>query len=85
MGSRTNPKLTVVKNGQQITSNDNWGDNLYIGELVTSSKAVGAFDLDQGSQDAAVVAQLSAGAYTVKVEGVDGATGICLVEVYWVE
>lgn len=46
---------------------------------------VGAFDLDQGSNGAAVIARLSAGVYTVKVEGVDGATGICLVEVYWVE
>jgi hypothetical protein len=81
----SNPRLTVIRDGLQVTENDNWGENLNLGELIATTANGGAFDLDQGSADAAVIAQLTAGAYTVKVEGVDGATGICLVEVYWVE
>ena len=43
---------------------------------------LGAFALASGAQDATLVAVLTPGAYTVEVSGVDGATGIAIVEVY---
>ena len=43
---------------------------------------VGAFALDGGSQDAAVLATLDPGTYTVKVSGVGDTTGVALVEIY---
>ena len=45
-------------------------------------EVVGAFSLTAGSRDAALVAALSAGAYTVQVSGVNNLTGEALVEIY---
>ena len=53
-----------------------------MGETITVSAAVGAFPLDDGSSDAAVVATLLPGAYTVQVFGVGDTTGVALVEIY---
>ena len=38
--------------------------------------------LPTGSRDAAVIATLNPGSYTVQVSGVAGATGFVLVEIY---
>ena len=43
---------------------------------------VGAFTLPTTSADSAVLVTLPAGAYTVQVSGVNGATGNALVEIY---
>ena len=50
-----------------------------------TTQSVGAFSLTDGSDDAALIVELSPGAYTAKVKGVGGTTGVCLVEVYYVE
>ena len=44
--------------------------------------AVGAFALDAGSKDAALLTTLAPGSYTVQVKGADGGTGEALVEIY---
>jgi len=41
-----------------------------------------SFALLAGSRDAALLLELPPGSYTVQVSGVNGATGIALVEVY---
>ena len=45
-------------------------------------KQVGAFDLAQASKDAAIVADLVAGVYTVVVRGANNTIGTALVEIY---
>ena len=44
--------------------------------------SVGAFALNAGSNDAAVVATLQPGSYTAQVSGVAGGTGTALIEIY---
>ena len=44
--------------------------------------AVGAFGLIAGSNDAAMLVTLPAGAYTAILSGVGGTSGVGLVEVY---
>jgi len=44
--------------------------------------ATGAFALPLGSKDSALIATLSAGAYTAVVSGVGNITGTALVELY---
>jgi hypothetical protein len=48
---------------------------------VAASRA-GAFPLTEGGRDAAVIAQLDPGAYTVTASAATGAGGLVLVEVY---
>ena len=43
---------------------------------------VGAFGLAGGSRDAALVVSLQPNSYTAQVSGVNGGTGIALVELY---
>jgi len=50
--------------------------------LASTFGAVGAFGLDAGSRDAALLADLAPGSYTVWVRGADGGTGEALVELY---
>jgi hypothetical protein len=63
---------------KEIGANDNWGGR---SELVAAFAQAGAFDLAPNSRDAAWVASLSAGNYTVRVETGDS-TGTVLVELY---
>jgi uncharacterized protein (DUF1800 family) len=67
-----------------VTSNDNW-QTVAAGSQAANAATfgiVGAFPLNNGSRDAALVASLAPGAYTAQVTGVANATGIALVEVY---
>ena len=64
---------------RRIGANDNWGDTPALGAIFA---AVGAFALDVNSKDAALVATLPPGSYSVQVSGVGGAGSQVLVEVY---
>jgi hypothetical protein len=76
----SDPQLTLFgPNSSRIDGNDNWGGTA---ALNTAFGAVGAFSLATGSRDAAIVATLQPGNYTVEVTGVNGATGTALVEIY---
>jgi hypothetical protein len=73
-----------------VQQNDDW--DVFPGDpfasLVLYSQKVGAFPLQRGSKDAALLLQLEAGNYTVEVEASpvtatgESRTGIALVEVY---
>jgi len=79
-GSLANPVLDVVNSaGTVVVANDNWGTSLLVENI---GDAVGAFSLAPGSNDAAAVAVLAPGSYTVRVSGAGGTTGIALVEAY---
>jgi hypothetical protein len=75
----SDPQL-ALNNGQSVVaSNDNWGGGATLAAAFTSS---GAFSLPAASRDAAIIANLTAGNYTVQVSGVGGVTGVTLVEIY---
>ena len=81
-GVLSNPLVTIYQNGVAIASNDDWGGGA---DLSSAFTQVGAFSLPADSKDAAIIWNLTPGAYTAVVSGVNGATGVALVEVYSVE
>ena len=84
-GTLPDPQITVFSGSTQIANNANWNNGVGASSaaLVSSTSAqVGAFPLAAGSKDAALIATLQPGAYTVQVTSVSGATGVALIEVY---
>ncbi len=75
----SDPQLTLFRGQSAIGTNNNWGGTA---ELTTAFTNVGAFGLPPASLDAALLATLQPGDYTVQVTGVGSATGVGLVEVY---
>ncbi len=81
----SNPMLRLVRSGNEVGIDDDWGAPTIGGtaaEIAAAGDAVGAFRFPAGSSDAALLLSLAPGAYTAIVEGVNGATGTGLVEVY---
>ncbi|MCF3650090.1 hypothetical protein [Synoicihabitans lomoniglobus] len=62
-----------------VATNDNWGTEPGVTD---AAQLAGAFTLDADSNDAAIIATLPAGAYTVHVAGTNGGTGEALIEIY---
>lgn len=86
----TDPTLSLVPLGgsaPQLTNN-NWEDSNNSATLTTTSASLGAFPLDAGSLDAAVLTSVSlpnaAGSkgFTVQIRSTSDAAGIALAEVY---
>ena len=78
------PVVRVESAGETIVINDDWttGDP----DLVRAvNQLVGAFDLEDGSKDAAVVVTLPPGVYTAVISGAGNEAGLALVEVYEIE
>jgi lysophospholipase L1-like esterase len=88
-GALADPELRVLKmvdeTSAQVAANDDWHTAANVGELVEVTTRVGAFPLVEGGKDAALLAALEPGVYTVQVSGVAATTGIVLVEVYEVD
>jgi hypothetical protein len=78
-GAVSDPQLTLYSGQTAMAANDNWGGG---SALSSAFSSVGAFVLPVTSRDAATVASLGPGSYTVQVSGVGGATGTILVEIY---
>lgn len=87
----SDPTLSVYAGGTEIARNDNWGTPVTVdagypaasaSDLSTAATAAGAFPLDSGSKDAAIILTLPAGTYTAQASGVSGTTGEALVEIY---
>jgi uncharacterized delta-60 repeat protein len=64
--------------GRSLGMNDNWVSSL--SAIANAALSAGAFALDAGSRDAAVLATLPNGAYTIQVSA--GTTGTALLEIY---
>ena len=78
------PELKVFNSAAtEISANDNWSSNANAATIVQASSDLGAFPLTAGSNDAAVLIELSPGAYTVHARGNDGTVGTVLLEVYF--
>lgn len=80
-GAAADPVIQVYTSaGRLVASNDNWTDGS-AAELTAAANRVGAFPLNAGSRDAALLLSLDPGAYTVHATAV-GTAGVTLVEVY---
>jgi len=76
-GALADPRLSLMSGTTTVATNDNWDAS----DAATMA-AAGAFALAAGSKDAALVASLAPGAYTVPVTATDGGSGVTLLEVY---
>jgi len=73
------PELKVFRTPEVEMTNDSWSDG---DDLTPLLDRLGAFDLQHGSRDAAVLLPLSPGAYTAHAQGKAGSTGQVLLELY---
>jgi hypothetical protein len=92
-GALPDPVLRVYASGSAavLAQNDNWEtpQSTSAGQAVASAAeisaaagAAGAFALNAGSRDAAVVLTLPPGSYSAVVSGLNNATGIGLAEIF---
>jgi hypothetical protein len=84
-GVLTQPVLTLTNSvGAVVSSNTGWSTNSNATQIATAATVTGAFTLPTGSADSALLINLPPGVYTAQVTGLNGGTGIALVEVYQV-
>jgi hypothetical protein len=83
-GVLAQPNLSLINqaSGATVASNTGWGTSANPSLIANVEATVGAFALVSGSADSAVVANLTAGAYTAQISGVNNTTGVVLAEVY---
>ncbi len=81
-GLLADPVLTVQRGGAPVGANDNWQEGGGGAAVAAAAQRAGAFPLEAGSRDSALVLTLEPGAYTFRVEGAARGTGVALVEVY---
>lgn len=82
-GVLVDPRIDLIDSDQNlVASNNDWGDSDDLSAVVSAMGQVGAFPLEDGSMDAVLLIWLEPGAYTAKVSGADGGTGVALIEVY---
>lgn len=73
------PRLVLHSSGVQLAQNDDWGN---VPAIVAAASQVGAFAFDPNSKDAALLASLNPGGYTVQATAPAGASGNVLIEAY---
>ncbi len=66
----------------QVGFNDDWDEAENASAVSAAATTLGAFPLVAGAGDASVLTDFGAGPNSVQVTGVDGATGLALVEAY---
>jgi hypothetical protein len=66
--------------GQALGANDNWVSS--VGDIASAAARTGAFPLVAGSKDAAVLATLPSGVYTIQVSSDSTRPSSALLEVY---
>jgi hypothetical protein len=81
-GALADPQMAVYHGNDVIATNNDWGDRGAAASIRAAEDKVGAFPLNAGSKDAAIVLDLDPALYSVKVTGVGDTTGVALVEVY---
>jgi hypothetical protein len=78
-GVVADPAVTLFDaEGRELGANDNWVSSVATVSAATTS--AGAFPLERGSKDAAVLANLPAGTYTIQVSA--PTSGAALLEIY---
>jgi hypothetical protein len=81
-GLLADPKIEVLSGTTSIATNNDWTDAASVAQVNATSPIVGAFPLNAGSKDAALVLQLTPGSYTVQISGAGTSAGTVLVEIY---
>jgi len=86
-GVMADPTLEVFRGQAVINANNDWSTPVGTGaataaQLSAAFTQVGAFALPAGSKDAALLATLVPGLYTVQAGGANNAAGATLVEIY---
>ncbi len=81
-GTLADPTLALYSGSSLLAANDDWSASADAAAITPASERAGAFTLPAASHDAALLAQLPAGAYTGQVSGKDSATGAALIELY---
>jgi hypothetical protein len=77
------PRLRVMRGSTEVASNDDWGKPVEnVGAVVRAAAITGAFTLDAGSKDAAMVTTLEPGVVTIEVRGATETEGAVLIEIY---
>ncbi len=84
-GVLADPLVRLVRDGETMLVNDDWGASESGGVLARAMQEAGAFPLALDSRDAAALVTLAPGAYTVVLSGADDGTGVALLEVYDLE
>jgi hypothetical protein len=72
----------VMSGGAAVAANAGWESSAAPAAVAAAAARVGAFALQAGHADAALVATLPVGAWTIQVSGAEGGSGVVLVEVY---
>ena len=82
-GALPRPALSLFSAaGAVLAQNAGWSTSADAASIVDAAARVGAFVFGATSADAALLINLSPGAYTAQVTGAAGATGTALLEVY---
>jgi hypothetical protein len=81
-GMLARPSLVVMSGGAAVAANAGWESSAAPAVVAAAAARVGAFALQAGQADAALVAMLPVGAWTIQVSGAEGGSGVVLVEVY---
>lgn len=85
-GALARPVLRIVRSGgAEVNQNAGWWRRDNAGEIAAAAALAGAFPFAENSEDAALLLDLDPGAYTAVVSGVDGETGVGLVEIYAID
>jgi hypothetical protein len=80
------PVIEVHKGSPVIASNDNWGENTNLAEIVSASALSGAADLDAtDTKSSVLLLNLAPGVYSFIASGKGATSGIVLLEVYDVD
>jgi alpha-tubulin suppressor-like RCC1 family protein len=85
-GALAAPELTLFDaHGQRVATNTGWGTAVNPADIVRAATATGAFPLQAGSADSALLVTLDPGIYTIHATpAANTAPGIALVEIYLV-
>ena len=79
-GTLADPQLQVLSGSTVVAGNSVWGGD---GQISETANSVGAFPwMVPTSSDSAILVTLPPGSYTAQVSGVNGDTGVALVEIY---
>jgi len=82
-GTLAKPTVTLRdKNQTIIAANTGWQSSANPAAISAAADATGAFQLNAADADSAILIPLEEGGYSAVIEGADGGTGVCMVEIY---
>jgi hypothetical protein len=85
-GALAQPVLRILDSrGRELARNSAWESGPDGDDLAGLTKAVGAFPFAKGSKDAALLARLPAGQFTLQISSANTGTGVGLAELYEID